>query len=47
MCISEYFVIVHIGWDEQLKLMSERNDNNLEIPDFFEEEIGEEWSLLN
>lgn len=32
------------GWDEQFKLMSERNDDTLEIPDYFEDEIGEEWS---
>lgn len=32
------------GWDEQFKLMSERNDDILEIPDYFEDEIEEEWS---
>lgn len=32
------------GWDEQFKLMSERNDDTLEIPDYFEDEIEEEWS---
>ena len=32
------------GWEEQFKLMAERNDDSLEIPDYFEDEIGEEWS---
>ncbi len=32
------------GWAELFKLMSERNDDTLEIPDCFEDEIGEEWS---
>lgn len=33
-----------IGWEVQFKLMSERNDDTLEIPDYFEDESGEEWN---
>jgi len=33
-----------LGWEEQFELMSTRNDDVLEIPDYFEDETGEEWN---